>query len=121
MIFGMNGKISISIIFIFIITFTSIFVLNFIFPEEYSSLKDHSFFESTLETKKPIFLLGHSLIAQLNITKINDIVTEEYEDVLVYNLGTNKDNPSLRLLYLDGHLNLKPTHVFYGIWSIQRL
>jgi len=113
----MNGMISISVAIVFIIAFSSFFTLNLIFPEDsLRSLKDDPFFDSTLKSEKPIFLLGHSLVAQLNITKINDIVTNEYEDILVYNLGTNKDNPSTRLLYLDGHLDLKPTHIFYGVY-----
>lgn len=111
----MNGVISISLITVFVIVFTSFFILSSIFPVDESTLQTGTFFDNTLESKKPIFLFGHSMVAQLNITKINDIVSSEYKETIVYNVAYNGDNPNKRFLYLDKFSNFNPTHVFYGI------
>ena len=115
MITSMNGIISISVFIVFVIVFLSFFTLSSIFPIENAVMKNHPFFESSLESKNNIFLFGHSMVAQLNVTKINDVVTYENKNNLVYNMAFNADNPTKRLSYLDKFLNFKPTHVFYGI------
>ena len=115
MITSMNGIISISVFIVFVIVFLSFFTLSSIFPIEGAVMKNHPFFESSLESKNNIFLFGHSMVAQLNVTKINDVVTYENKNNLVYNVAFNADNPTKRLSYLDKFLNFKPTHVFYGI------
>ena len=69
----MNGIIAISVVFVFVIAFISLFILSSIFPVEDITMMDHPFFDGTLESEKPIFLFGHSMAAQLNVTKINNI------------------------------------------------
>ena len=108
----MNGIIAISVIFVFVIAFISLFILSSIFPVDDPVMDNHSFFDSTFESEKHIFLFGHSMAAQLNVTKINNIITDEYDNTLVYNLAWNGDNPNKRILHLDKISKLKPTYVF---------
>ena len=111
----MNGKIAGSILAVFVIAFSSLFLVSSIFPVDDAVMDNHPFFDGTLESEKHIFLFGHSMVAQLNSTKINNIITDEHDNILVYNLAYNGDNPNKRILYLDKFSNLKPTHIFYGI------
>jgi len=111
----MNGIIAISVVFVFVIAFISLFILSSIFPVNEPVMDNHSFFDSTFESEKHVFLFGHSMTAQLNVTKINNIITDEYDNTLVYNLAYNGDNPNKRILHLEKISNLNPTYVFYGI------
>jgi len=102
----------------FLISFTILFLIHFTFqdPRTMEDIGTHDFFSSKLNSEKSaIFLIGHSHIGQLNTTKINHIISEDHDNVDVYNLALYHDVPSKRLTDIDEIIALQPKIVFYGI------
>jgi hypothetical protein len=78
--------------------------------------KQEKFYAKELESQKEkLFLLGASHVGQLNTTRINETVSKNHENYLVYNLAYNGDNPKKRLSSIEQIIALKPKIVFYGI------
>ena len=102
----------------FLVSFTLLFTMHFISqdPRTMQDMDMHPFFLSELDTKKSsIFLIGHSHVGQLNNTKINQIISKNYEDIDIYNLAMYHDTPSKKLDEINDIINLKPKIIFYGI------
>lgn len=102
----------------FFISFTIMFSM-FYLSQDTRTMQDlhkHPFFLSELNSEKTsIFLIGHSHVGQLNTTKINQVISERYNDVDVYNLAMYHDTPSERLKQIDDIIHLQPKIIFYGI------
>ena len=112
----MNGKIVLSVLTAFIITFLSFFIFYDIFNESAKAFSEHQFFTQEFNTKiKKIFIFGSSHVGQLNTPYINEIISGPYEDYIVYNTASAADDPRERLENLHLLISLKPEIVFYGI------
>ena len=114
----MNKHIVTAVAIAFFVSFTVLFSMHFVSqdPRTIQNIDMHPFFSSELESENlSIFLIGHSHVGQLNNTKINRIVSENYDNVDVYNLAMYHDTPSKRLEQIDDIINLKPKIIFYGI------
>lgn len=110
----MNGIISISVVGIFTTVFCSFFLLNTIFPVDNSGMINDPFF-SMKSNENLIFLFGSSMVAQQNVTRIDEMVSQHNDSFTVYNVAYNGDTPNKRILYIDEFIALKPKIVFYGI------
>ena len=102
----------------FFVSFTVLFSMHFVSqdPRTIQNIDMHPFFLTKLNSERiSIFLIGHSHVGQLNNTKINQIVSKNYNNVDVYNLAMYHDTPSKRLEQIDDIINLKPKIIFYGI------
>jgi len=112
----MNGVISISLVVVFLIVFSSFFLLSIIFPVENAGMLQNEFFSMEINSKeKLVFLMGSSMVAQLNVTKIDEMVSQFNDEYTVYNVAYNGDTPNKRLLNIDKLISLKPKMVVYGI------
>ena len=112
----MNGIISISLVIIFFTVFSSFFLLNTIFPVQNAGMVEHPFFSlETNSEEKSVFLFGSSMVAQLNVTKIDRMVSQFNDEYTVYNVAYNGDTPNKRILFIGEFISLKPKMVFYGI------
>lgn len=114
----MGKYIIIAVAIAFFISFTIMFSMHYL-SQDTRTLQDlhmHPFFSSELNSERTsIFLVGHSHVGQLNTTKINQIISEKYNNVDVYNLAMYHDTPSKRLEQLDDIIHLQPKVIFYGI------
>jgi len=114
----MNKYIIIAVTIAFVISFTILFTMHFISqdPRTIQDIKMHPFFLSELDSQKSsIFLIGTSHVGQLNTTKINHIISQNLDNVDVYNLAMYHDTPSVRLKIIDNIIDLKPKIIFYGV------
>ncbi len=114
----MNKQIIAAVLIAFVVSFTILFTMHFLSqdPRTIQDIKMHPFFLSKLDSEKSsIFLIGHSHVGQLNTTKINEIISQNYNNIDVYNLAMYHDTPSSRLEQIDDIINLKPKIIFYGI------
>ena len=112
----MNGKITLCVIISFFFTFTLLFSTNASSLDPTPSLFNYEFFTQEFEPdKKIIFLLGSSNVGQLNVTKINEIVSSQHRDHEIFNLAYNADTPKIRFNSIEETISLKPEYVFYGV------
>ena len=112
----MNGKISILMVIIFFIVFFSFFLLNSLFPVDNAGMIKNPFFSMEINSEENlVFLFGSSMVAQQNVTKIDEIVSKFNDSYTVYNVAYNGDTPKKRISYIDEFIALKPKIIFYGI------
>ena len=117
----MNGKITLAVIFAFIIVLSSFvpFYEKFRIRNVWE-ITDHPFFEQISKTTNEKFLIvGGSAVGQLNSTHINKVISETHPEYVVYNLAYNGDIPVQRLYSLESTISTNPKIIFYGIsyWS----
>ncbi len=112
----MNGKITLCVIISFFFTFTLLFSTNASSLDPTPSLFNYEFFTQEFEPdKKIILLLGSSNVGQLNVAKINEIVSSQHTDYEIFNLAYNADTPKVRFNSIEETISLKPEYVFYGV------
>lgn len=112
----MNGKITLCVIISFFFTFTLLFSTNASSLDPTPSLFNYEFFTQEFESdKKIILLLGSSNVGQLNVAKINEIVSSQHTDYEIFNLAYNADTPKVRFNSIEETISLKPKYVFYGV------
>ena len=112
----MNGKITLCVIISFFFTFTLLFSTNASSLDPTPSLFNYEFFTQEFEPdKKIILLLGSSNVGQLNVAKINEIVSSQHTDYEIFNLAYNADTPKIRFNSIEETISLKPKYVFYGV------
>ena len=112
----MNGKITLCVIISFFFTFTLLFSTNASSLDPTPSLFNYEFFTQEFEPdKKIILLLGSSNVGQLNVAKINEIVSSQHTDYEIFNLAYNADTPKIRFNSIEETISLKPEYVFYGV------
>ena len=112
----MNGKITLCVIISFFFTFTLLFSTNASSLDPTPSLFNYEFFTQEFESdKKIILLLGSSNVGQLNVAKINEIVSSQHTDYEIFNLAYNADTPKVRFNSIEEIISLKPKYVFYGV------
>jgi hypothetical protein len=112
MILNPNLRITISVLFVLIVTFSTLMILPHIV--EANPITDtQKFFKNNFLDKSTVFLLGSSHVGVLDAEKINDYISDE--TIEVYNLAMIKDNPEKRLTQLDSIISSKPEVVLYGI------
>jgi len=112
----MNGKITLCVIISFFFTFTLLFSTNASSLDPTPSLFNYEFFTQEFESdKKIILLLGSSNVGQLNVAKINEIVSSQHTDYEIFNLAYNADTPKIRFNSIEETISLKPEYVFYGV------
>lgn len=117
----MNEKITLAVIFAFIIVFSSFvpFYDQFRIKNVWE-INDDPFFDKILQNpNEKFFIVGGSAVGQLNSTHINKIVSETYPEYIVYNLAYNGDIPTQRLYSLESTISTNPKIIFYGVsyWS----
>ena len=112
----MNGKITLCVIISFFFTFTLLFSTNASSLDPTPSLFNYEFFTQEFESdKKIILLLGSSNVGQLNVAKINEIVSSQHTNYEIFNLAYNADTPKVRFNSIEEVISLKPKYVFYGV------
>ena len=112
----MNGKITLCVIISFFFTFTLLFSTNASSLDPTHSLFNYEFFTQEFEPdKKIILLLGSSNVGQLNVAKINEIVSSQHTNYEIFNLAYNADTPKVRFNSIEETISLKPKYVFYGV------
>jgi len=81
-----------------------------------------NFNKSVDSTKGKIFIVGSSNISAINTTSINEQLSNEEKNHVVYNLSDQGDNPTRRLSSIDNIISHKPEFVLYGIglWDFQK-
>ena len=113
----MNYKIMFSVIFVILVV-TIIFAYSM---ELYIQIYDpnwHGIINSGKSmdyTKDKIFIIGSSNVYAINATSINEQLSNEQKNYLVYNLADQGDNPTRRLSSIDNIISHKPEFVLYGI------
>jgi len=120
----MNYKIMFSIIFAILVV-TVIFAFS---TDLYIQIYDPNwhgiinFNKSVDSTKGKIFIVGSSNISAINTTSINEQLSNEEKNYIVYNLSDQGDNPTRRLSSIDNIISHKPEFVLYGIglWDFQK-
>lgn len=108
--FSENSKIILSVL----VAFVFIFSLLVTFLNQYSY--SNTFYSQHFDPKiKKVFLLGSSYVGYLNTTLINEKISDEHQDYIVYNLAYGDDHPRLRIATVNQIIATKPEAVFYGI------
>lgn len=111
----MNLKIILAIFFAFIITFSSLVIFSYLFPDTIE-FKEREFYSQHFDPNtNKIFLIGSSHVGVLNTTLINEYVSKNHQDYYVYNLAYYGDSPTERLKTMKEIISLKPKIIFYGI------
>ena len=111
----MNKHIIAGVSIAFVVSLTILFTMHFISQDSRTieNINEHPFFLSNLDSEKSsIFLIGHSHVGQLNTTKINQIISKNYNNIDIYNLAMYHDTPSSRLGHIDDLINLEPKIIF---------
>jgi len=112
----MNGKIVLSVLIAFIVTFGLLFTIQFMPKDSNNEIEKDSFFSQKFVPETNIaFLLGSSQIGHLNTTYIIDTITNDFDDYDLFNLAVNSDDPKERAESIDKIISLHPKIVFYGI------
>ena len=89
-----NILIVIVIAIIFFVVLSSMIILQNLFPAPNSNISKNLFFEEEFDPNiKKIFIFGSSQTAVLNSAHIMQKIGESYNDVSVYNLSYDSDNP----------------------------
>ena len=120
----MNYKIMFSIIFAILVV-TVIFAFS---TDLYIQIYDPNWHgiinsnKSVDSTKGKIFIVGSSNVYAINATSINEQLSNEQKNYLVYNLADQGDNPTRRLNSIDNIISHKPDFVLYGVglWDFQK-
>ena len=120
----MNYKIMFSIIFaILVVTVIFAFSTDLSFqiydPNWHGIINSNKSMDSI---KSKIFIVGSSNVNAINATSINEQLSNEQKNYLVYNLADQGDNPTRRLSSIDNIISHKPEFVLYGIglWDFQK-
>ena len=71
--------------------------------------------KSVDSTNGKIFIVGSSNVYAIDATSINEQLSNEQKNYLVYNLADQGDNPTRRLSSIDNIISHKPEFVLYGI------
>lgn len=83
---------------------------------EQEKIAQANFFSKPLEfDENNIFLIGSSHIKSLNTTLIQERLSKDNQDFIVYNLAIGADSPEERLKKLDLLISSEPKIVVYGI------
>ena len=120
----MNYKIMFTVIFA-ILAVTVIFAFS---TDLYIQIYDpnwHGIINSNKSVdsiKSKIFIVGSSNVNAINATSINEQLSNEQKNYLVYNLADLADNPIRRLNSIDNIISHKPEFVLYGIgmWGFEK-
>ena len=120
----MNYKIMFSVIFAILVV-TVIFAFS---TDLYIQVYDpnwHGIINSSKSvdsSKGKIFIVGSSNINAIDATSINEQLSNEQKNYLVYNLADQGDNPIRRAGSIDNIISHKPEFVLYGVglWDFQK-
>ena len=120
----MNYKIMFSIIFaILVVTVIFAFSTDLSFqiydPNWHGIINSNKSVDSI---KSKIFIVGSSNVNAINATSINEQLSNEQKNYLVYNLADQGDNPIRRAGSIDNIISHKPEFVLYGVglWDFQK-
>ena len=120
----MNYKIMFSIIFAILVvtvffTFSMDLYIQIYDPNWHGIINSNKSVDST---KGKIFIVGSSNVYAINATSINEQLSNEQKNYLVYNLADQGDNPTRRLSSIDNIISHKPEFVLYGIgmWGFEK-
>lgn len=111
---GVNLQISIITISAILISFLLLVAFLTAFPDPLS-VAEKNFYSQKFDTSNKIFIIGSSHTGNLNSTLINELVSKNQDNYVVYNLSYNTDIPSKRQRTLDEIIDLNPKIIFYGI------
>ena len=112
----MNGRIAGLLLVVFAIVFSFYFTFNAFFPVDNSGMLNDPFFSMETDPENElVFLVGNSAVAQLNVTRIDQNISRNFEEYTVYNVAYNGDDPNIRILTVDKLSLLKPKIIFYGL------
>ena len=120
----MNYKIMFSVIFAILVV-TVIFAFS---TDLYIQVYDpnwHGIINSSKSvdsSKGKIFIVGSSNINAIDATSINEQLSNEQKNYLVFNLADQGDNPIRRAGSIDNIISHKPEFVLYGVglWDFQK-
>lgn len=108
----MNKKISLIVLVVFFVVFSSLFV----FDNAFSDISKKRFYEQEFDPdKKKILIYGSSHSVQLNSTHINHKISQEEDNYIVYNMAENADKPKRRILNINNDVALNPEIIVYEI------
>lgn len=78
-------------------------------------LQDEFYSNAYDQSDKFILILGSSEVANMNMTYVQNTISQHNPDYQIYNLGTAADVPTTRLQTIDKIIALHPKMVIYGI------
>ena len=120
----MNYKIMFSVIFAILVV-TVIFAFSTdlyiqVYDPDWHGIINSS--KSVDSSKDKIFIVGSSNINAIDATSINEQLSNEQKNYLVYNLADQGDNPIRRAGSIDNIISHKPEFVLYGVglWDFQK-
>ena len=120
----MNYKIMFSVIFAILVvtvifTFSTDLYIQIYDPNWHGIISSNKSIDST---KDKIFIIGSSNVYAVNAASINEQLSNEQKNYLVYNLADMGDNPTRRLNSIDNIISHKPEFVLYGVglWDFQK-
>ncbi len=106
--------VSLAVPFAFFIVF--LFVNLYANQYDLNTLSEKKFYQHLDPNQKKIFLLGSSQVGRLNVTYINQVISDTgYKDYVVYDVGKSNDYPKKRLDVVDEMVEAKPSIVIYGV------
>ncbi len=113
----MNYKIMFSVIFAILVVavffnFSMDLYIQIYDPNWHGIINSNKSVDST---KGKIFIVGSSNVYAIDAISINEQLSNEQKNYLVYNLADQGDNPTRRLSSIDNIISHKPEFVLYGI------
>tara|TARA_B100000029_G_scaffold296048_1_gene289336 strand:- start:4622 stop:5488 length:867 start_codon:yes stop_codon:yes gene_type:complete len=90
-----------------------------LYDTDWSGIKNS---ETLYVEKNKIFLIGSSNLYSINATKINEKLSQNNENFIVYNLADMADDPIRRLKSIENLISNEPKIILYGIgvWEFQK-
>ena len=120
----MNYKIMFSVIFAILVVavffnFSMDLYIQIYDPNWHGIINSNKSVDST---KGKIFIVGSSNVYAIDAISINEQLSNEQKNYLVYNLADQGDNPTRRLNSIDNIIAHKPEFVLYGVglWDFQK-
>ena len=69
-------------------------------------INDPFFSMNTNSEESLVFLFGSSMVAQQNVTRIDEMISQHNDSFTVFNVAYNGDTPKKRILYIDEFIEL---------------
>ncbi len=110
----MNSSIGFAILISFVLVLSTLLVIHNLYPDPNNVSNDDPFFNHKFD-HPTAFLIGSSQVGSINMTYINNNISGNSKNLVLYNLAMPGDSPFERKKTIDSIILLNPEIVFYGI------
>ena len=92
-----------------------ILIMSSTFETNLFSKSELDFYSKDFSSENAIFVLGSSQLNAVNTTSINNIISKNHENYVLYNLAIGGDRPSKRIHTMEEIIDLHPKLIIYSV------